>query len=122
MQNKEVVLVDDRRSFKEDVARGVDVTTFRDEQGASNWIRGYSGHIAQLWLDHDLGKSLYGTPVTVIPFIRALIANKNVTVGSIFIHTSNKAAIARIRRELEELNSKALELPASEYLIDRGED
>lgn len=121
MQNKEVVLVDDRRSFKEDVARGVDVTTFRDEQSASNWISGYSGHISQLWLDHDLGESLYGTPVTVIPFIRALIANKNVTVGSIFIHTSHKAAIARIRRELEELSSKALELPASEYLVDRGE-
>lgn len=121
-QNLDVVLIDDLRSFKPEIASGLSVRTLRDPALAALWIRNFEGHIYQLWLDHDMGESLYGVPMTVIPVIRELVANQRVSVSTIVIHTDNKVAVARIKGALGELESKSVVLNASEYLEYRLEE
>lgn len=89
VNHESIVLIDDLRTFKNDIRSKV----LRTLDEALQWLDllDKNSHIKQLWLDHDLG--LKGRiPQTIIPFINKLEENsykKLYNIDLILIHTSN---------------------------------
>lgn len=91
-----IVLIDDERSFINDVD---DSVVIRNSREALDWLRKFaspfnknSEKIDQLWLDHDLGV-VNEQKDTIIPFVRKLeelcFFGNHPEIGEVIVHTSN---------------------------------
>ena len=103
MTNFGIVLIDDLRSFKEDV----DATIIRTAAGSVEWLNtlSYNDTIESLWLDHDLGKDAQGQATDIRDFVKTLeemaYFNNSPVIDTVFVHTSNSVGSRYIIAALE---------------------
>ncbi len=77
----------------------------RDPAEALAALRVYGPDLAELWLDHDLGRHPDGRRRDVMPVVaellRAADAGAPYAIGRILIHSANPSGALAIRRALE---------------------
>lgn len=96
-----VMLVDDVRRFRDD--RGCLLArTAKDALGLLRRHR--RQRIAELWLDHDLGRDAAGRPLTVMPVVAELAAaaaaGDPYRIGVVYVHTANPTGAVAMRSAL----------------------
>lgn len=103
------IVVDDERTFP------FDATYIRNSATAKSWLLAETGHVDELWLDHDLGGS-----DTTIPVVNLLcdmaFHDTPLDVGVILVHTQNPVGGDTIVRVLSRYgyNVKRAPLPSGD--------
>lgn len=103
MANYGIVLIDDLRSFINEV----DATVIRTAADAMEWLNSISHHdtIEQLWLDHDLGDDTEGNHTSIMEFVNKLeemtFFKNSPIIDEIVVHTSNSVGGNQIVASLE---------------------
>ena len=114
-----IVLIDDLRSFK-DAQMMENAVVIRTIKDALTWLDASSGvHVAQLWLDHDLGE-VDGVATDVMPFVNLLeerlaLGEDAPYVDDVIVHTSNSVGRSRIIAALSGRVGRVVAVDAGAY-------
>lgn len=114
-----IVLIDDLRSFK-DAQMMENAVVIRTIKDALTWLDASSGvHVAQLWLDHDLGE-VDGVATDVMPFVNLLeerlaLGKDAPHIDDAIVHTSNSVGRSRVIDALSGRVGRVLSVDAGAY-------
>lgn len=117
-----IVLIDDQRSFKDEVMRTNDVLVIRTIHEAMKWLESVNEKtvIHQLWLDDRLGIINHKT-TDIRPFIhelerRLVVRDRAPYVETVIVYTSNAEGLNWVTSVLGGRVGRIITVDADKYL------